>query len=340
MNARIPWLILAKDLRRFRFLVLAAAALTAFLAWFPLHPSLSAGGLDPIDLAAGLRLILVAALGVAITRDDPAIGAEGAWFSRPIGRGQMIGAKLLFIGVFLAAPAALAGAAVAIALSSGARDIALAALAAGMPTLLAAAAGALLGSLTRSYLRTLLAASAVLVAAVFGQHYWEALVNLLTAPQSLGFGQFPPEGGPGHKYQWVVTGSAAACVAVLIFQFLRRRTGQSAALIAGLFALTDVAGTGWPWTAWHNQFRPVRSQPPPVQVAPTDGELSVERVDAGWFPRSDSVRLSLPVRQEAGAAAGLSWWGQSRFAADDGRTYLMPDTEGISNEWIGILAGR
>jgi hypothetical protein len=102
--------IIVKDLRRFRPLLVSAAALDILGVLMPFgitNPGYF-GGMTTPDAVTYVRWLIVAFVCVALAQDDGPSGDRGSWLARPITPGNVLGAKVGVLVGGLALPAGLA----------------------------------------------------------------------------------------------------------------------------------------------------------------------------------------------------------------------------------------
>ena len=111
--------ILGKDIRRLRWEIAATLLATAMLAWLNGDNSLvSPGGRRAVSLSGLQRILTLLApaawwfLLVSLIHEEALPGIRQFWLTRPYRRSALLGAKLLFIALFLNLPALLADLAV------------------------------------------------------------------------------------------------------------------------------------------------------------------------------------------------------------------------------------
>jgi hypothetical protein len=243
--------ILAKDFRRLRWLLLAwlvivvsRVAVTAARSDFAFDDVALQVALEEVSQILMMIDLPVLVLLVSwLVHDEPLLGADAFWLTRPIPPMTLMGAKLAFAALFLVgAPAVAQSIAVAIALRSPGHASRL------IPGLLSSqslwvaalvALATLTASLTRFLLTLVAAAAAVIVAlsALFA-------LMLLTIEET----SYPSPGPPDQTA--AVVGSwlfVAVALAVIGLQYRTRRlrlavpAGMAGVIVSALIA------EAWPW---------------------------------------------------------------------------------------------
>ncbi len=179
-----------------------------------------------------------------VIQEDPLVGTTGFWFTRPISRSALLGAKALAGAIIIGLPL-LAEVAVLAGNGVTGHDIALAVpeiLLAGMASAMAIA---VLAALTRSFGRFALAGAALLAANVllglglFWVHMARNPEEMVSSAQNVPLLQ------SRMVIHWLLVSVGGG--AVVVHQYLTRKTARSIAmaLAVGLAALA--ATTYWPW---------------------------------------------------------------------------------------------
>ena len=103
--------IFKKDLRRLRWALVAWIAVVAarlILKTFGAELSFGTVGLQIVisnisDLLLFAGILLLALIVSGLVHNEPLVGADAFWLTRPIGRSALLSAKLLFAVLFLVA---------------------------------------------------------------------------------------------------------------------------------------------------------------------------------------------------------------------------------------------
>ena len=245
--------IFIKDLRRLRWSILGWSALVmARMLISTAGADIALGGFGPQigigELSALLSLTDVLFLALLISRlvhDEPLVGRDAFWMTRPIAPDALMAAKLGFaLCFFLVVP--LAGdAVVAAAFGTGAADIArtipVFLVNQGIRAMLLTALAAVTPSLVRYVLAVVgVAAAFVMLMASM------VLVALWTAEEiSEGSGAGLPDPTPA-----VVGGAVIGitALAVIVYQYRRRRLGRALAIAAIGAIVLFVVPERWAWS--------------------------------------------------------------------------------------------
>jgi hypothetical protein len=241
--------IIGKDLRRLRWLVLAwALVVLADTALETAGPALAFGGgemqaiVDSLSqLVALIQMLLLVLLVSGIVHEDPLVGADAFWLTRPIDRRALMSAKLLSAAaVLMAVP--LAGELIAMKiLHADARDLVRAA-----PVFALSQAGWVLvlmavAALTPSLTRLLLVIGGGIAAIAVAVSV--AATVLLSTEPDLSTSVLPDMTSAIVQEYLLLLVSAA----VIIYQYRTRRLRRAVVLgVAGIVAAVTIAAM-WPW---------------------------------------------------------------------------------------------
>jgi hypothetical protein len=248
---RIMWHIFAKDLRRLRWplvawiaIVIARVVTTAFLselaftdfAWQFIGGNVSA-------LFATVDVLMLALLVSGLVHDEPLLGPDAFWLTRPIRPTTLLTAKLVFAGVFLIAVPAVGQSVAVAAMTRTAADALRVIPSALVNQGLWVVAFVAIATLTPSPARFAVAlVGSVATLAIAGALFTAVLI--LTAEID------SPPGSPIADRSGAIVGSclwAAVALMVIVCQYRTRRVRQ--ALFAGIagMLLSAAIVNWWPW---------------------------------------------------------------------------------------------
>ncbi|PYR03544.1 MAG: hypothetical protein DMF97_01790 [Acidobacteria bacterium] len=373
--------ILTKDLRRLRWLLLAW--LVVVFSRIAVTAARSDLGFDDftrqlaLDNVSGLLLfidvLLLVLLVSALVHDEPLVGADAFWLTRPIPPGTLMTSKLAFAALFLiGAPAVVQSIAVASVTRLHGHSIRL------IPGLLFSqslwvAAFVALASLTASLTRFLLALAGGGAAVVLTVTAWTTLI-FMTAEET----SYP---APGIADLTTIIVDSWLCLAVAVavvamqYRFRRQRLAFSVG-IAGLIVSASLAEM-WPWRfARASEPDPGAWSRDPAQVAAVLGggephvsdEFGIRRrsmpgkqiaapirlagVPPRYFSQSVGVRsrlefpdgsavqsaqgMSVPVRGDGGEPSLFDYVAPVRSALPKIRL-LQPSDEPRFTQWPVVL---
>jgi ABC-type transport system involved in multi-copper enzyme maturation permease subunit len=243
--------ILGKDLRRLRWLLLAwlvvvfsRVAVTAARSDLAFEDITRQLALDNVSgLLMFVDMLMLVLLVSLLVHDEPLVGADAFWLTRPIPRATLMMAKLVFAGLFLiAAPAIVQSTAVASVTRAAGHSVRLIPGRLFSQSLWVAAVMAV-ASLTGSLTRFLLAMVGAGAAVVLASAAFTTLI-FMTAEET----SYP---SPGlADLTTVIVGSwlcLAVAVAVVAMQYRVRRQRLAFSVgIAGLIVSASLAEV-WPW---------------------------------------------------------------------------------------------
>jgi hypothetical protein len=295
--------IFSKDLRRLRWSIVGWSALVgartlvntagADIALGGLGPQLSIGELSA--LLSLMHVLLLALLISRLVHDEPLVGRDAFWITRPIAPGALLAAKFAFAALFFILLPLTGGVIVVAVFGSGAGDVARAipvlALNQFILVTLLMALAAVTPSLTRYFL-AMVGVSAVFVALTAATILVAVLVTEeIGSSSQVGLRDPTP----------TVVGAlliALTALAVIIYQYRTRRLGR-ALTMAGI----GVAGTLFVLEGANRSFAP----PPPAEMAAaSEGPPSLTvSLDAGRSRVSDAFtfrRRTSPRKQIAAHA--------------------------------------
>jgi hypothetical protein len=232
--------ILGKDLRRLRWIVIAWFALVCARTLVEtVGADVALGGFGPqigiSEVSALLSLMYVLLLALLVSRlvhDEPLVGRDAFWITRPIAPGALMGAKLAFAALFFIVVPVAGDVVVAAAFGTRAGHIARAIPVAALNQLMLVPVLMALAVVTPSLTRFVLAIAGV-VATLVTLMLSATLMALLVTDEVSDGGDVPsPDPTPA------VLGGAMvviAALAVIIYQYRTRRLGR-ALTIAGIGA--------------------------------------------------------------------------------------------------------
>ena len=242
--------IINKDLRRLRWL-LVAWGLVAIgdTVLKTAGPALASGGgeiqaiVDSLSQLVWLiQTLLLALLVSGLVHEEPLVGADAFWLTRPIGRHALMGAKLLSAAAILVG-VPLIGDLIAMSMfHAGARDLVRAA-----PALVSSQAGWVLilmavAVLTPSLIRFLIVITAGIAAIVVAISI--AATVLFSTDPDLSTSSVLPDMTSDTIEEYLLL---LVSVAVIVYQYRNRRLRRAVVLgVAGVAAAVAIASV-WPW---------------------------------------------------------------------------------------------
>ena len=297
--------IFGKDLRRLRWLLIAWFALVcARTSVQTVGADIALGGFGPLigitEVSALLALIDVLLLALLVSRlvhEEPLVGRDAFWITRPIAPGALMSAKLVFAAVFFVVVPVAGDVVVAATFGTHSRDVARVIPVAAfnqlvLVTLLMALA-ALTPSLARMVLATLGAVAALATLIVSST----LMALFVTEEVDEAGSAVLPDPTPA-----VVGGVLAmlALLTVIVYQYRTRRLGRALTLAGIGVVLVAVVPARWPWSF---AVRPHAGMAAPPQDTPAlavslDG--GAPRVnDATTFRRRVSPKKQVTARASA-----------------------------------------
>jgi hypothetical protein len=294
--------VFKKDVRRLRWAVVAwVAAIIARLILKTAGPRLAFGTFGPqiaianlSDLLLFVEILLLALIVSGLVHDEPLVGADAFWLTRPIGAKALLTAKLVFAAFFLIA-VPTAAESIVIASVSGGPQVALSAAPASafnqtlwVSLLLAVA------TVTPSLMRFLVSLVGSVAAVAVGLTVLLATVLLTASIDENGYAEsLLTDGTSGVIFTVLVT-----CVALLTvaYQYRYRRAGRAVVLGVVGFIAAEVMADRFPW-----RFG-LPPEPDPGAWA-QNAALSPAMFDAGVAPRaSDAFAMDRAVSRKYVAA--------------------------------------
>jgi hypothetical protein len=314
--------VFRKDVRRLRWAIAAWIAVVVGLQVLKIAgPGLSFDSLGlqivMATLSELLMLIEILALALivsALVHDEPLVGADAFWLTRPIGARALLAAKVSFAALFLIVSPTVADA-TAVAVMSGNMPLALRAVPAfALTQTLWVSLLIALAALTPSLTRFVLTLVGGIAAVTVGLSLFTTVVILTASEDSSGY----PPSMLSDPTSGVVLTMLVTCAAfvVIAYQYRNRRAGRAAAIGAiGLICAVAIADV-WPW----HFARP--AEPDPGSWAG----------DAAGTPAA----LDTAVAPQAWSEAGIGRTASRRFVAAPVRLMGMPPT--YAAESTGIRA--
>jgi hypothetical protein len=282
-------LIVGKDLRRLRWMLIAWLALIgARTLVATAGADVALGGFGPqiavSEISALLSLIYVLLLAFLVSRlvhDEPLVGRDAFWITRPIAPGALLSAKLavaaLFFVVVPVAGDVVAAAAFGTRVGALASTIVVSAVNRLVVVLLLVAIAALTPSLTRFTLAIL-----GLVAALVALMVSATLTALFVTEEVAEGGDIPfPDPTPPLVAAAIVV---FAALAVIFYQYRTRRLRRALAIAAVGAVLVWIVPERWPWS--------FAARPRAEAVAPPQDAAAVAiALDAGRPRITDAFTL-------------------------------------------------
>lgn len=247
---KLVWHLARKDLRRAAlpagvWLALIVGTTFWFRGGLPAMEGNVSAGLGEwmsllsiwVQLLLGVQLIFGYVLAGALLLEDPAVGTDNFWLTRPFSRGRMLAAKLVAAALLFALAPVVVLAPIWLASGFSGRDLLAGAgeffLWHGFVVLIALG----IASLSRNLAQFLLCTVGVFVA--FYLCWWGAA--------NLGFGQDVAPGVRRSRYLLGLAGVAVAMTVVLAQQYLTRRTLEACATLGAGWLAVVVIATVWPF---------------------------------------------------------------------------------------------
>jgi hypothetical protein len=300
--------VFKKDLRRLRWAVAAwIAAVVARLIVNTAGAELSFGSLDLqlvvanlSDLLHFVEILLLALIVSGLVHDEPLVGADAFWLTRPIGGVALLAAKLSFAALFLVA-VPMAGESIVIAAVAGDRQVALhAALAFAFSQTLWVSVLLALAAVTPSLMRFLLTLAGSVAALAVGLSVLLTTVLLTGAVDDNGYAEsLLTDGTSWVVWRLLVTGAALLAVS---YQYRHRRAGRAVAIGVVCVVAAEVISDRFPW-----RFG-LPPEPDPGAWA-RDAALSPAALDAAVAPRASEDALGMSrtaTRKYVGAPLRLA----------------------------------
>lgn len=272
------------------------------------------------SLVPMLQTLLLLVLVPLLVHEEPLVGTTAAWLTRPISRPALLASKALFAFAVLVAPPLLAELAVLAANGVSPADLALAAAEIAF---------------TQSAWIVAAAAVAVLTPGFARYAIWAIAIGAVSMLVGLGLGVAELYADPEKLLAWLdperarvreisqLAVSLLVGAAVVVHQYLTRRTARSVVMVGlGLLALA-VAPAVWPWVP---RPRPAASAADPARVEFSLNPESVHAIDAVSLRPSASARKSV---YGAAECKGLPPASFCRLVAVQG-VLRYPDGEAVT----------
>lgn len=277
--------------------------------------------IEQVKTALGIAtLVLFGVLVARLVQDEPLVGPDWFWLTRPYDRSSLLGAKLAFAALFFLLLPLGADLAVMAAFGATPWDMLR-----GSSVFLARDARWTLGLMVFAVMSATLVGFALGLAGTVA-----ALALALTTMLAVAMLRMPeatrPSDAPADATPAIVATAVfiLACLAVIAYQYFRRRRGRALALAAIGVAAVAVVPSIWPWPI----ARRDAVAPPPWAQDPESVAVVVDRTappglsDEPPFRRRDGRRrhVSLPV-ELTGLPAGYRPQGtfaESRLELRDG----------------------
>jgi len=247
------WHILLKDLRRLRgpliawILIVIARMLVATTGaastFGDLGLQMAMGNLD--FLVTVIDLLTLALLVSWLVHDEPLVGVDAFWLTRPIDPRHLMAAKLVFAAVFLvAAPAAGESIAVA-AIAGGFHDAVRAAPGLALARTLWVLPLIALAVLTPSLMRFLMVIVGAMVTVAGLVSVFVTLVFLTVSDDAFDAAASPIEDPTGSIVMSVLL--LATALGVILYQYRHRRLRRAVVFGAAGLVVTAAIDSAWPW---------------------------------------------------------------------------------------------
>jgi hypothetical protein len=276
------WHILRKDLRRLRWPLVAWVLIVIARLIVATTGAAAAFGNIGLQLAVenlsvlvtAIDLLMVALLVSWLVHDEPLVGVDAFWLTRPIDPLRLMAAKLVFAAVFLVA-APVAGESMVVAtIAGGLHDAVRSAPGLALARTLWMLPLLALAALTPSLMRFLLVIAGSVAALAGLISVYMTLVVLTVSDDALDAPALPLEDPTGLIVEsWLLI---ATSLGVILYQYRHRRLGRAVVLAAAGLVATAVIVSVWPWRfarpaepdpgAWAGDARTVAildADPPP-----------------------------------------------------------------------------
>ena len=284
--------VFRKDGRRLRWAIVAWIAVVVaglILKTYGAEFSFGAVGLQIVvsnvsDLLLFIQILLLALIVSGLVHDDPLVGPDAFWLTRPIGRFALLSAKLLFAAVVLVL-VPMIGESIAVAAISGDLRLALLAAAAyGFSQTLWVSLLLALAAVTPSLMRFLMTLVGSVATVAVGLTLLVTVLLLTTSLDETGYTESVlVDGTSGVLVTLLMTCAALLAVG---YQYRHRRAWRAVAIgVVGLIAAVVISDR-WPW-----RFALPAEPDPGAWVQ--DAALSPAVLDSSAAPRiSDEFAMS------------------------------------------------
>ncbi len=282
-----------------------------------------------VDIAQNGPPLVIFVIVIAVMQSDVTVGDKAFWRTRPIARGSLLGAKLLFLVATLIVPAVVANIFVAHALdASGPLTLGIVLESSGT-ILLVALLAALVASLTSSMIQAIgVVLGAVLIAVIMGSAFTPLAAKMsLPMPWDLNVTY------PGPRIATLGIYGAVVLLAALAHQVLTLRKGRTLTLYAVMVPIAILVATRWPIMLG----APAKQDEFPAALAPSEGVrvmLKAPAENSGYtYVRDPATLRDVPaVNVTIDAAMDTVPVGRivqvqsikSRLRFDDGREMDFP----------------
>jgi hypothetical protein len=265
--------ILLKDLRHFWFLAFLAVVsvlICTLGVYWNLWQSASTSDFWQtvtrrfiVDIAQNGPPLVIFVVVIAVMQADVTVGDKAFWRTRPIARGSLLGAKLLFLLATLILPAVVANIFVARAVdASGPMTLGIVLESAGT-ILVVALLAALVASLTSTMIQAIgVVLAAVLIFVIMGSAFAPIATRMsIPVPWQLNVAY------PGPRIATLGLYGAVALLIALTHQVLTLRTGRTLALYAVMVPIVIFGASRWPIMLGS----PAKADEFPATLAPSEG---------------------------------------------------------------------
>jgi ABC-type transport system involved in multi-copper enzyme maturation permease subunit len=245
--------ILRKDLRRLRWgLLLWTLVIVARLLVATSGAAFAFGdfglqlAIEEISmLVATIDALLLALLVSWLVHDEPLVGADAFWLTRPIDRSRLLAAKMIFAALLLVGVPAVGQAMTAAAIGGGWHDALRTAPRAAFGQALWVLPLLALAVLTPTIMRFLVVIVASVAAVVVAVSTMTTFLLMTRSDDMMDFrpSQIPDQTA-GVVLMWLL---AASAMAVIVYQYRNRRVGRAIVIGAIGIGAAVLISSVWPW---------------------------------------------------------------------------------------------